>query len=123
MRFSDLFGGGGPQKPVEPAPASTAFVELEVRIDRICHALGIDGEQVTARASDTSDLPGYIWEDISAGRLIQAIKSYRELTGCGLKEAKDAVEAARDGAPLAGSPFTILQAKLDAILAKVEAER
>jgi len=30
---------------------------------------------------------------LSSGRMIQAIKSYREVTGVGLKEAKDAMEA------------------------------
>ena len=32
-------------------------------------------------------------ELLQAGQQIQAIKLYRELTGVGLKEAKDAVEA------------------------------
>jgi hypothetical protein len=31
--------------------------------------------------------------DVFAGRMIPAIKTYREATGAGLKEAKDAVEA------------------------------
>ncbi|WP_189078662.1 ribosomal protein L7/L12 [Mangrovihabitans endophyticus] len=37
-------------------------------------------------------LPGPVWEELVAGRKIQAIKKYREATGAGLKEAKDAVE-------------------------------
>lgn len=37
---------------------------------------------------------------LGKGRLIEAIKRYRELTGVGLKEAKDAVEALRDGGSL-----------------------
>ncbi|WP_158616683.1 ribosomal protein L7/L12 [Corallococcus sp. CA054B] len=41
-------------------------------------------------------------ELIQAGQTINAIKLYRELYGVGLKEAKDAVEAMRDGrAPMA----------------------
>ncbi|AFE05224.1 hypothetical protein COCOR_03426 [Corallococcus coralloides DSM 2259] len=36
-------------------------------------------------------------ELIQAGQTINAIKLYRELYGVGLKEAKDAVEAMRDG--------------------------
>jgi ribosomal protein L7/L12 len=32
-----------------------------------------------------------------AGQLIMAIKAYRELTGVGLKDAKEAVERIRDG--------------------------
>ena len=38
-----------------------------------------------------------IRQEIDAGRLIQAIKLYRQVTGLGLKESKDAVEAMRDG--------------------------
>jgi hypothetical protein len=34
-------------------------------------------------------------EQALAGNMIPAIKLYREATGCGLKEAKDAVEALR----------------------------
>lgn len=33
---------------------------------------------------------------LSSGRLIDAIKRYRELTGLGLKESKDAIESLRD---------------------------
>lgn len=40
--------------------------------------------------------------DLRALPLIAAIKLYRERTGAGLKEAKDAVEAFRRGEPLAG---------------------
>ncbi|WP_158624488.1 hypothetical protein [Corallococcus sp. CA041A] len=36
-------------------------------------------------------------ELIESGQMINAIKLYRQLHGCGLKEAKDAVEAMRDG--------------------------
>ncbi|NNB97284.1 hypothetical protein HI113_25605 [Corallococcus exiguus] len=36
-------------------------------------------------------------ELIESGQTINAIKLYRQLHGCGLKEAKDAVEAMRDG--------------------------
>lgn len=43
-------------------------------------------------------------ESIERGNLIQAIKRVRELTGVGLKEAKDYVEALRAGALPASSP-------------------
>lgn len=33
-----------------------------------------------------------VYEDIQENRKISAIKHYRELTGCGLKEAKEAIE-------------------------------
>jgi ribosomal protein L7/L12 len=42
-------------------------------------------------------VPPQLIADIQNGKLIQAIKMYRQLTGLGLKEAKDAVDAmARD---------------------------
>src|SRR5688572_9808412 len=37
-----------------------------------------------------------IQQDLFGGRLIQAIKLYREATGVGLKEAKDAMDAYRE---------------------------
>ena len=40
-------------------------------------------------------LPPEVRGLIQAGRKIEAIKKYRELTGAGLKEAKDTVEAAQ----------------------------
>ncbi|GAB1644430.1 ribosomal protein L7/L12 [Krasilnikovia sp. MM14-A1259] len=38
------------------------------------------------------DVPGPVLQELLAVRKIQAIKEYREATGAGLKEAKDAVE-------------------------------
>ena len=46
---------------------------------------------------------------ISAGNKIAAIKLYRELTGVGLKEAKDAVEAMERGETI-GEPVASFQA-------------
>ncbi|MDX2014392.1 MAG: ribosomal protein L7/L12 [Myxococcaceae bacterium] len=43
---------------------------------------------------------GPVHDLLRAGRKIEAIKRYRELTGVGLKEAKDAVEALERGEPL-----------------------
>lgn len=37
-----------------------------------------------------------VWACIDAGNFIDAIKTYRGLFGCGLKEAKDAIEALPD---------------------------
>ena len=37
--------------------------------------------------------PQPLYDAIARGKLIQAIKIYRETTGVGLKEAKDAVDA------------------------------
>jgi ribosomal protein L7/L12 len=38
------------------------------------------------------DVPDVVLRELLAGRKIQAIKEYREATGVGLREAKDAVE-------------------------------
>ncbi|MEU4624681.1 ribosomal protein L7/L12 [Actinoplanes sp. NPDC023801] len=38
------------------------------------------------------DVPGAVLQQLLAGRKIHAIKEYRDATGAGLKEAKDAVE-------------------------------
>ncbi|MBM4784177.1 MAG: hypothetical protein GQE15_41435 [Archangiaceae bacterium] len=43
-------------------------------------------------AVDDAELRGHV----TSGRLIEAIKRYRELTGLGLKESKDAIESLRD---------------------------
>lgn len=44
----------------------------------------------------TLDSPEIMY-DVAYGRKIQAIKSLRTLTGCGLKQAKDAIEDKRVG--------------------------
>ena len=46
-------------------------------------------------------LEGQILLLMQAGKKIEAIKLYRQETGCGLKEAKDAVEALAAGQPIA----------------------
>jgi hypothetical protein len=43
-----------------------------------------------------ADCPPAVMEAIQRGKLIQAIKIYRELTGAGLKDAKDAVDSWAD---------------------------
>ena len=45
-----------------------------------------------ARASDNVIEDPRLVELLQSGKKIEAIKLYRELTGAGLKEAKDAVE-------------------------------
>jgi len=68
---------------------------IEEKLDRLLAHLGLDGtgpipdrapEPVTAYEAQLTTL-------IQAGKTIQAIKLYREATGAGLKDAKDAVEA------------------------------
>ena len=60
--------------------------------------------------------------EIAAGRKIQAIKLYREFTGEGLKEAKDAVEAIERGQrPSAPANFTMpVEEKTGELMAKID---
>ena len=59
-------------------------------IDALYRHLGIG--QLDAAGLLTGEPYPDVVDAIRAGNLIQAIKSYREHTGVGLKEAKDAVE-------------------------------
>jgi hypothetical protein len=55
-----------------------------------------DGQQAPAPVAGLvpgpADCPPAVMEAISRGKLVVAIKIYRELTGAGLREAKEAVE-------------------------------
>ena len=66
------------------------IVRLERQVDFLYRRLGIDPD--LALAPDDV-LPTALYDAIGRGKLIQAIKIYREATGVGLKEAKDAVDA------------------------------
>ena len=47
---------------------------------------------VVAAPPDDPDFLAHVQQRLRAGQMIEAIKVYRERTGVGLKEAKDAVE-------------------------------
>ncbi|BDT94891.1 hypothetical protein IFM12275_48670 [Nocardia sputorum] len=69
---------------------------LHVKLDLIMAQLGIEAPAV-ARPPAVPHVPrgdGMVEVDalLRQGKKIHAIKRYRELTGCGLKEAKEAVE-------------------------------
>ena len=64
------------------------IVRLERQVDFLFRRLGIDPD-----LADDDELPSALYDAIARGKMIQAIKIYRETTGVGLKEAKDAVEA------------------------------
>jgi ribosomal protein L7/L12 len=57
---------------------------VERKLDLIMAHLGVHEPE--------PDVPGPVLQELLAGRKIQAIKEYREATGAGLREAKDAVE-------------------------------
>jgi ribosomal protein L7/L12 len=58
--------------------------------------------------ADTAEQFNAVRELMKAGNKIEAIKVYREITGVGLKEAKDAVEALESGQPVIISQATIV---------------
>ena len=58
---------------------------------------------------------------IKAGQMIPAIKTYRALTGVGLKEAKEAVEAMARGEPVKNAPTMPLAATIDDVVSQVKA--
>ncbi len=127
MNFFNPFDKPQAQTPAPLSPSAShpsVTDELESRIDRICRAVGVDPAQLEARASDSSPFPPQIMEEIRGGRKIQAIKLYRDWTGVGLKEAKDAIDAVdAGGVPNDAPRFAILEAKLDAVLATLESGR
>jgi len=63
---------------------------LERQVDFLFRRLGIDPNLALAQ---DDELPAALYDAIGRGKLVQAIKIYREATGVGLKEAKDAVDA------------------------------
>lgn len=72
------------------------ILELRREVDRQGRLIDELYRQLGLPKADTGAAPGphpQIVEAIRAGNKIQAIKMHRELTGGGLKESKDAVEA------------------------------
>jgi Ribosomal protein L7/L12 C-terminal domain len=66
------------------------IVRLERQVDFLFRRLGIDPDLALAQ---DDELPAALYDAIGRGKLVQAIKIYREATGVGLKDAKDAVDA------------------------------
>ncbi|UAB99517.1 ribosomal protein L7/L12 [Dactylosporangium vinaceum] len=64
---------------------SARLAALERKVDLIMRHLGITEPE--------PEVHPLVLQELQAGRKIQAIKVYRELTGTGLREAKDEVEA------------------------------
>ena len=67
--------------------------DLEWNVKRLLQREGLDWEP----SPSPSGAPPGVMEAIQAGNIIEAIKCYREATGLGLAEAKDAVEKLRTG--------------------------
>jgi len=90
LRASGLPGDDIPMIAAVDSSDIDRIVRLERQVDFLFRRLGIDPDLALA---DDGELPSALYDAIARGKLIQAIKIYRETTGVGLKEAKDAVDA------------------------------
>ncbi len=68
-------------------PQSQRIARVEYKLNRIARHLGVDD------LGDSNPILRELWK----GNKINAIKIYKEQTGVGLKEAKDAVDALERG--------------------------
>jgi hypothetical protein len=86
--FVLLAGESGRRDARRQARQSAA---VERKLNLIMHHLGIREPE--------PDVPAGVLEELIAGRKIKAIKVYRDSTGAGLRQAKDAVDllARREG--------------------------
>lgn len=82
--------------------AKSASVPPQIQMDR-----DLFSGQIGLNTSD-SDQFREVREQIERGNKIEAIRLYREATGVGLKEAKDAVEAMETGRPVIATAATIV---------------
>lgn len=74
--------------PGDRAAHAARLRRIERKLDLILDHLGLDGEDPAA-----ASLPAEARRLADDGRKIEAIKAYREQTGAGLREAKEAIEA------------------------------
>ena len=73
---------------------------LEDLVARLAHRAGVGtAELAQLRGQTQPGITPEIRSLVAQGKHIPAIKAYREATGAGLKEAKDAIDALRDGPP------------------------
>ena len=88
-------------------PCCSACGHENALVESTCAGCGVSldpaDETVSSEPPDAPELERRVLELMVAGRKIEAINVYREETGCGLREAKNAVEAMgeRGGAPKA----------------------
>ena len=81
---------------------ATSLAPIEKRVDALLKNAGI-------RYDPVSSMPAGVQDALTNGNKIEAIKLYRDATGVGLKEAKDAVEQTGGGTQR-------IVAKLDALM-------
>lgn len=81
-----MFGSGG-----LTSEESQRLERIEQKLDRLLRIFDEAGASAPSSPSDSALAAA--WDLADQGQLIAAVKEYRDKTGCGLKEAKDAVEA------------------------------
>lgn len=84
--LSNLLRGG---RDDEIARLNRRVAGLEATVRELCRQAGIDPRTLPQPAGTDPEVLGLLGQ----GKKIAAIKRYREVTGTGLKEAKDAVDA------------------------------
>lgn len=98
-RISDYLGlTGGSDPHAEIARLRRRVDALEAALREVCERTGVDPAIVAAQPAVDAE----VLELVRTGQKIHAIKRYREVTGAGLREAKEAVEAIERRSPGAG---------------------
>jgi ribosomal protein L7/L12 len=72
---------------------SARIQALELKVAELQRNLAWLMKQLDMHYSEATSVPAAIAEHLKRGNLIEAIKAYREYTGAGLAEAKQAVES------------------------------
>ena len=73
--------------------------ELRAQLAAVASAQGINLAHDDLVSEHRVGLPSQAREFLDRGQKIAAIKAYREATGAGLREAKEAIESAERGGP------------------------
>jgi ribosomal protein L7/L12 len=89
----------------KPCPGCGAPVDVDERVCPYCGAAiavsASDPTLLSGFSSGASDSLSEVREQIKRGKKIEAVRTYREITGASLKEARDAVQAIELGQPVA----------------------
>ncbi|HIY22985.1 MAG TPA: hypothetical protein H9837_01560 [Candidatus Brachybacterium merdigallinarum] len=71
--------------------------DLESLVDELAERAGLNRYEVAKIREDRAGrIPEECKQLVADGKVIQAVKVYRERTGAGLKDAKDAIDAYRN---------------------------
>lgn len=89
-----MFGNRQQEQKIEALGKRVAA--LEALVARLAARNGIGDEELLSLRRQGPAVPEESQRLVAEGRHIEAIKVYREHTGAGLKEAKDAIDAYRD---------------------------